>query len=100
MVNALRRVAAFWFFLLGLLILAGVLLLKRELLPLQLVAVVHVLDLPLLFAGIVFGGTSLYHSMVPEGKSSLILAIIITLPLLAVFCAFAYFNFALPFSEF
>ncbi|HRH93352.1 MAG TPA: hypothetical protein PKV72_02355 [Candidatus Peribacteria bacterium] len=99
MVNVLRRVAAFWFFLLGFLAIAGVLLMKRELLSPPLVAVVHVLDLPLLFSGIVFGGTSLYRSMVPEGKSSPVLAILIAIPLLAVFCVFAYFNFALPFSD-
>lgn len=98
MVDALRRVAAFWFFSLGLAVIAGVILLKREWLPAPLVATLHALDLPLLFSGIVFGGTSLYKSMVPHGKSSPVLAVLIAVPLLAAFAAACYFNFALPFS--
>ncbi len=100
MVNVLRRAAAFWFFVLGFLAIAGVVLMKNGLLPAPLVAVTHALDLPLLLAGIVFGGCSLYRSMVPAGKSSPLLAVVIALPLLAAFGALAYFNFALPFSSF
>lgn len=97
MVTILRRAAAFWFFSLGFAVLAGVFLLSRGWLPTVLVGALHALDLPLLLAGIVFGGTSLYRSMVPEGKSSIILAICIAVPLALAFGIAAYVNFALPF---
>jgi hypothetical protein len=100
MVNVLRRAAAFWFFTLGLAVLIGVVMLKQGLLPLAAVSALHALDLPLLFAGAVFGGASLYKSMVPAGKSSPVLAVVIAVPLLAALAFAAYVNFALPFQVF
>lgn len=100
MVSALHRAAAFWFFSIGFAVIIGVVLLSRGWLPSVLIGALHSLDVPLLLAGIVFGGTSLYRSMVPEGKSSPILAVCIALPLVALFCLAAYVNFALPFSAF
>ena len=99
MIIALRRAAAFWFFVLGIVIIIGVLLLKRGMVTDQWAAVLHVLDLPLLLSGMLYGGTSLYGSMVPKDKSSLVLGVLIALPLLLLFCFFAYLNFSLPFAE-
>jgi hypothetical protein len=96
--EALQRASAFVFYVLGVLTILLIVLVQRGIVGGFFVTLLSLLDLPLLFSGMLFGGSSLYRSFTRE-KSSPFLAIVIFLPLAALFCVFAYFNFALPFAE-
>ncbi|OGJ60495.1 hypothetical protein A3A67_02700 [Candidatus Peribacteria bacterium RIFCSPLOWO2_01_FULL_51_18] len=94
--DTLRRVSAFFFYLLGIAVIVLILLSRRGMF--RYAAGLNILDLPLLFAGMLFGGSSLYVSLAHEKKSAALL-IFIFLPLTVLFGFFAYLNFAMPFAE-
>jgi hypothetical protein len=96
--NTLRKVSAFCFYILGSVLIVLIVLVQRGVGPSILNLSLHLFDLPLLFTGMLFGGSSLYLSLVKD-KSSVPLLIVIFLPLAVLFAFFAYLNFALPFSQ-
>ncbi len=95
---ALKQASGFLFYLLGAALIVGLVLLKRDISPALTTALLNSIDLPLLLAGMVYGGSSLYISITANRQQSMTVALIITLPLALLFIAFAYANFALPFA--
>jgi hypothetical protein len=96
--DALRRASAFLFYVLGILTVTLILLSQKGIVGSRLTELLNVLDLPLLFCGMLFGGSSLYESFA-KGRRSIPFMIVIFLPLAALFAFFLYCNFALPFPE-
>ena len=97
--ESIRKASAFLFYLLGGAFILLVILAKRGGLPDGAHAMVHALDLPLLFIAILFGGSSLYVSLTKGGKS-LPLLLAVAVPLGVLFAVFAWVNFSMPFAEF
>lgn len=54
---------------------------------------IQVADLPMILSALVYGGSSLYVSMVKPGNKSYGLFLIIAVPLTLLFLFFAVFNF-------
>jgi len=96
--DTLRRVSAFLFYCLGTVMIVLIVLVQRKYASAELAPILSVLDLPLLLIGVLFGGSSLYVSLVKD-KRSVPLLIVIFLPLVVLFVVFAYLNFALPFTQ-
>lgn len=95
--DSIRSTSGFLFYTLGVVLLALIVLVKRGLLPL-VAPYLHVLDLPMVFIAMLYGGSSLYTSLA-RGKSSLPLLLVIFVPLVVLFAVFCWFNFALPFAD-
>jgi len=53
----------------------------------------RVADLPLILAGVLYGGTSLYMSVKPKNKESKSLFMIIGVPLIIIFSTLLMMNF-------
>ncbi len=96
--DTLRRVSAAVFYCLGTVMIVLIVLVQRGIAAEELAPILLVLDLPLLLTGVLFGGSSLYVSLVKD-KRSVLLLIVIFLPLVILFGFFAYLNFALPFTQ-
>ena len=96
--DVLRRSSGFVFYALGILAILGIVLLSRGLFVGFLTPLLAVMDLPLLFVGILFGGSSFLVSM-SRGEVSKALAAVVFVPLALLFLFFLYVNFALPFAE-
>ena len=95
----LQRAASILFYLLGVLVLVGVVLTSRGLWVEQLSPVLHSADLPLLCIGMIFGGTTFYNSLTHNNeKPSKMLAVVIAVILFALLGFFAWLNFALTFN--
>ncbi len=94
--SALHRSSEFLFFLLGAGAIACVVLIKRGVAVATLQPIANSIDLPLILAGGIYAGTSLYRSMRRDKEFSFPAAFMIALPILAVFVVFAYINFFLP----
>jgi hypothetical protein len=97
--DAIRRASAVLFYLFGAVIIVTVLLMRRGMMPAPLIPFAHTLDLPLLFVGMVYGGSSLYASLT-KGRGSLMLLIAVFLPLIVLFGVFCWLNFAFSFPNF
>lgn len=95
--DTIRSASGFLFYTLGIVLLALIVLVKRGLLTV-VAPYLHVLDLPMLFIAMLYGGSSLYTSLA-RGKTSVPLFLVIFVPLGALFVAFCWFNFALPFAD-
>lgn len=93
--DALRRASALLFYIFGSLLIIVVVLVRRGMMPDALQPVVSTLDLPILFIGMIFGGSSLYVSLT-KGTRSPLLMVVIFLPLAALFGFFCYINFVPP----
>ncbi|MFA5799702.1 MAG: hypothetical protein WC840_01945 [Candidatus Peribacteraceae bacterium] len=96
--DTLRRVSAFVFYCLGTVMIVLIVLVQRGIAAEELAPIPAVLDLPLLLTGVLFGGSSLYVSLVKD-KRSIPLLIVIFLPLAALVGFFVYLNFSLPFTQ-
>lgn len=96
---SLHRISSILFYSLGTLVLVGLLLVRRGVMLDGLYPILNSLDLPLIGAAMVYGGTSLYRSLTRSGKTSMPLAMVISIPLLLLFTFFVYANFFLPFAE-
>ncbi len=95
--EALRKASAFLFYPLGILAIALIIMARRGDVPESMSPLLHVLDLPLLFVAMVYGGSSLYVSL-SKGKKSLPLLMGIAVPLGVLFLLLVWFNFAAPFA--
>jgi len=95
--DALRRASAALFYTLGTIVLVLFILLKRELIGPWASALLHVLDLPLLLFGMLYGGLSLTGSMT-KGSRPTVLHMVVGVILASVFIAFAWMNFGFPFA--
>ncbi len=93
MLHSLKNAAAFWFYLLALLLLAGLILVKNGILMLTLPAFLHSLDLPVIIAALIYGASALYLSL-SRGKTSVVLGAIIGVISLALLGFLLYLNFA------
>ncbi len=96
--DTVRRISAFCFYILGSVLIILIVLNQRGMGSSFMNLSLHLFDLPLLFTGMLFGGSSLYLSLVKD-KSSVPLLIVIFLPLAVLFAFFAYLNLALPFAQ-
>lgn len=94
--DSVRKASAFLFYFLGIVVILIVAAARGGYLPEAVAPFVHVLDLPLLFIAMVYGGSSLYTSL-SKGKSSVPLFLTIMIPLGAIFALLIWFNFAIPF---
>lgn len=95
--DALQRTSSAIFYTLGALTIVGIVLYQREILVRPLSMFLSIIDLPLLFSGMLFGGSTLVSSVGRERMSSALVAIVFV-PLAVLFLLFASFNFALPFQ--
>lgn len=100
MLDALRRTSSFFFYLLGSTVLVFIYLVSKQFVGVWAVTFLNTLDLPLLLVGMVYAGSSLYGSLVKDGRFVLPLFLGITLPLFVIFGLCVYFNFGLAFAEF
>ena len=96
--ESIRKASGFLFYTFGVLLIVVLILVKRGLFP-AATPYVHILDLPLLFVTMLYGGSSLYVSL-SRGKKSFLLLLAIFIPLGVLFFVFGWFNFSLPFAEF
>jgi hypothetical protein len=96
--DALRRSSGFLFHTLGIIAIVGILLMNRGMYLGIVQPLLAVLDLPLLFVGILFAGSSFLVSM-SRGSVPKALFAIVFVPLTLVFLFFLYVNFAMPFAE-
>lgn len=95
--DALRRASAVLFYVLGLLVLILILALKQGMVGVWATTLLNVLDLPLLFFGMLYGGLSLTSSMTKGRLTPL--HIIVGIVLGVLFLTFLWFNFSFPFAE-
>ncbi len=98
LVDALRRASAPIFYLLGALAILSIVLAQREIFVRPLSLFLNVVDLPLLLAAMLYGGSTLVSSL-GRGKASAALALTVFIPLVLAFGFFAWLNFAMPFAE-
>lgn len=95
--DSLRRASGFLFYALGAVVILGIVLLRRGTVdPLALQPILNVLDLPLVFLGMLYGGSSLVSSLSRERHSPMLIAVVFV-PLLILFVVLAWMNFGLPF---
>ncbi|MSR67638.1 hypothetical protein EXS65_02325 [Candidatus Peribacteria bacterium] len=94
---SLRKASAAIFYLLGALTIVAIVLVNRGMFVSPLGVFLNIVDLPLLFAGMLFGGSTLVSSLSRE-KTSVPLALVVFTPLLIAFVFFAWINFAMPFA--
>ena len=90
---ALHRVSAFLFYPLAGSFFVAYLLLRNEIMPIEAAWWLQRGDLPLAFATLLYGGTSFYRSITPPDKPSTIKAVLVSIPLLALFIAAVAMNF-------
>lgn len=95
MLHSLKSIAGFYFYLLAIVILAGLILVRRSIVADPIPAVLHSLDLPLLTAAVIYGGIGLYLS-ISRGKKSPIVAIVVSVILGMFLAAMFFLNFAYP----
>jgi len=93
--DSIRTASGFLFYTVGALLLCAIVLVKRGMLP-AVAPYLHILDLPIVFIAMLYGGSSLYMSL-SRGKQSLPLLLTIFVPLLLLFALFGWFNFGMPF---
>ena len=96
--DALRRASAVLFYVLGTLTILAIVFVSREMFTGPSSLFLNVVDLPLLFSGMLFGGTALVSSL-GRGKPSAGLILTVFVPLALAFGFFAWVNFAMPFAE-
>jgi len=96
--DSLRRASGFLFYTVGIIALVLLVLSRRGIAPAFTGQLIPIIDLPLLFVGMLYGGTSLYVSLTRE-KSSTVLAVSIFVPLGLLFLFFCWLNFAYPFPD-
>lgn len=94
MIESLRRASAFVFYTLGTATIVLIVLAVQGIAP-NVTQFLNVLDLPLLFSGMLLAGTSLGESLM-RGKLSPALLAAIFLPIVLLFGFFVYLNFVLP----
>lgn len=96
--DAVRKASGFLFYTVGILLIIVLVLVKRGLFT-AAAPYLHIVDLPILFIAMLYGGSSLYVSL-SRGKKSLLLLLTIFVPLGVLFAVFCWFNFSLPFPTF
>ena len=96
--DSVRKAAGALFYILGSVVIVLVVLVERGVAGVRVTTLLHILDLPLLFTAMLYGGTSLYTSLAQE-KRSLPLLLVIMVPLGVIFALFCTFNFGFPFRE-
>lgn len=96
--DAVRRAAGILFYLLGSIVIVLIVLVQRGTLGEGAVTLLNVLDLPLIFLASVFGGMSLYVSIVKDKRSFPVL-LLIAVPVGVAIITFAWINFMAPFAE-
>jgi len=95
--EALQRASSMIFYTLGALTIVGIVLYQREILVRPLSIFLNIIDLPLLFSGMLFGGSTLVSSLSRDHVSPVLTAVVFV-PLGILFLLFAFFNFGLPFQ--
>ena len=95
--HALHRISAVLFYILGITVIAGIVLIARGVMVETLTMLLNVLDLPLLFVGMLYAGSSLVLSMTKD-KISVGLSTTVFGFLAVLFVVFVYLNFAFPFQ--
>ena len=95
--HALHRISAVLFYILGITVIAGIVLIARGVMVETLTTLLNVLDLPLLFVGMLYAGSSLVLSMTKD-KVSVGLSITVFGFLAVLFAVFVYLNFVFPFQ--
>lgn len=95
--HSLHRISATLFYILGTTVILGIVLTMRGVMVETLTTLLNVLDLPLLFVGMLYGGSSLVLSMTKD-RVPLNLSILVFGFLAVLFAVFAYLNFAFPFQ--
>lgn len=95
--ETIRRTSALLFYILGSVAIFGIVLLARNVFVPTMTTMLNILDLPLLFTAMLFGGSSFILSVSRE-KVSVPLAAAVFLILGSAFAFFAYLNFAYPFQ--
>lgn len=94
--DSIRKASAFLFYLAGIVVILIIILARRGELPEMISPFTHILDLPLIFIAMAYGGSSLYVSL-SKRKRSVPLFLTIAIPLTAIFSLLAWFNFSVPF---
>ena len=94
MVRFLHRLSGFTFYFLGLSFFGAYIILRNDIGQVAWPATwLQVADLPLALTSMIYGGTSLYLSLKNPERPSSILAILITIPLIALFGFLVFLNF-------
>ncbi len=93
MAKYLQQLSAFFFYALGISFFVAYLLLRNNVVPEWSSLWLQVADLPFAFSAILYGGLSLYLSLLVPGKSSKFLPWLIGVPLVALFVFLVALNF-------
>ncbi len=95
--KSLQQASAFWFYVLGILVIIALVLSQYSVAPSTVKVLLNIIDLPLLFAGMLFAGSSLIHSIAPDEVPFIPTFFVFSL-LMVLFAACVWMNFLLPFS--
>jgi hypothetical protein len=95
--HSLHRISAVLFYAFGITVILGIILIARGVMAETITTLLNVLDLPLLFVGMLYAGSSLVLSMTKD-KVSVGLSITVFGFLAVLFAIFVYLNFAFPFQ--
>lgn len=96
MLDALKRSSGFLFYALAIVMLIGILLVRRNISVDQIAPVLHVLDLPLLLAAMLYAGSSFILSIRSGSRARIVITILTILILGGLFAFLAYLNFEYP----
>jgi hypothetical protein len=92
---SVKRLSGFLFYALALLLLVGIITVRRGFMTDTLPPILSSLDLPLLGVAMLYGGMSLYQSLTRRGPST-VLAWAIAVPLLLFYIFCVVLNFWYP----
>lgn len=89
----LHQLSAFFFYVLGLSFFAAYILLRNDVVGEWSALWLQVADLPFILSAVLYGGLSLYFSLVNPGQRSRSLGFAIAIPLALIFLLLVVFNF-------
>lgn len=90
-----HTLSAYCFYILGSTFFVAYILARNGIAEVGMMRWLQIGDMPLLFAGLLYGGLSIHRSMQGDaGNASRLLILGITFPALAIFAAIAFMNFA------
>ncbi|OGJ53921.1 hypothetical protein A3D11_00695 [Candidatus Peribacteria bacterium RIFCSPHIGHO2_02_FULL_49_16] len=93
MTDFLHKLSATLFFILGLTLFGAYVLLQKDLYTPWPMWWLTIVDLPILFIGLLYGSTSIYLSLQVENRPSRSLVFFIFIPALLFFVLFTVLNF-------
>lgn len=95
MLRYLHSLSALLFYVLGAGMFLSYVLMHKNIQPVFALRFLQIMDMPLLLTGLLYGGISIYRSLHDESKgTSIILALALGFPLVALFFVVVAMNFS------